>query len=195
MTDMGLREANRQRVMGEARREALALFVKQGFEATTVEQIASAAGISAATFYRHFRAKEDVLFNEGYDPFLERAFAGRPAGEPLAEVVRTVYQEFAARLLEADHQALLLRHRLMSSVPALRDRLMREERTNLDQLVKLLADRVGRSPDDFEVRLAAAAVNAAFAQAAQYWLDRDCAPQLPELMELAMDRIKGVLAF
>lgn len=193
--DMGLREANRQRVMGEARREALALFVKQGFEATTVEQIASAAGISSATFYRHFRAKEDVLFNEGYDPFLERAFAGRPAGEPLAEVVRTVYQEFAARLLEADHQALLLRHRLMSSVPALRDRLMREERTNLDQLVNLLADRVGRSPDDFEVRLAAAAVNAAFAQAAQYWLDRDCAPQLPDLMELAMDRIKGVLAF
>ncbi|WP_329303977.1 TetR/AcrR family transcriptional regulator [Streptomyces sp. NBC_00659] len=192
---MGLREANRQRVMGEARREALALFVKQGFEATTVEQIASAAGISSATFYRHFRAKEDVLFNEGYDPFLERAFAGRPAGEPLAEVVRTVYQEFAARLLEADHQALLLRHRLMSSVPALRDRLMREERTNLDQLVNLLADRVGRSPDDFEVRLAAAAVNAAFAQAAQYWLDRDCAPQLPDLMELAMDRIKGVLAF
>lgn len=192
---MGLREANRQRVMGEARREALALFVKQGFEATTVEQIASAAGISPATFYRHFRAKEDVLFNEGYDPFLERAFADRPADEPLAEVVRTVYQEFAARLLEADHQALLLRHRLMSSVPALRDRLMREERTNLDQLVKLLADRVGRSPDDFEVRLAAAAVNAAFAQAAQYWLDRDCAPQLPDLMELAMDRIKGVLAF
>jgi AcrR family transcriptional regulator len=192
---MGLREANRQRVMGEARREALALFVKQGFEATTVEQIASAAGISPATFYRHFRAKEDVLFNEGYDPFLERAFADRPAGESLAEVVRTVYQEFAARLLEADHQALLLRHRLMSSVPALRDRLMREERTNLDQLVKLLADRVGRSPDDFEVRLAAAAVNAAFAQAAQYWLDRDCAPQLPDLMELAMDRIKGVLAF
>ncbi|WP_329297136.1 TetR/AcrR family transcriptional regulator [Streptomyces sp. NBC_00659] len=77
---MGLREANRQRVMGEARREALALFVKQGFEATTVEQIASAAGISSATFYRHFRAKEDVLFNEGYDPFLERAFA-RPSGQ------------------------------------------------------------------------------------------------------------------
>jgi len=191
---MGLREANRQRVMGEARREALALFVEQGFEATTVEQIASAAGISPATFYRHFRAKEDVLFNEGYDPFLERAFADRPAGEPLAETVRTVYQEFAARLLEADHQALLIRHRLMSSVPALRDRLMREERTNLDQLVKLLADRAGRGPDDFEVRLAAAAVNAAFAQAAQYWLDRDCAPPLPELMELAMDGIKGTLA-
>jgi AcrR family transcriptional regulator len=192
--DMGLREANRQRVMGEVRREALALFVKQGFEATTVEQIASAAGISPATFYRHFRAKEDVLFNEDYDPFLERAFTDRSTGEPLAEVVRTVYQEFAARLLEADHQALLLRHRLMSRVPALRDRLMREERTNLDQLVKLLADRAGRSPDDFEVRLAAAVVNSAFAQAAQYWLDRDCAPRLPELMELAMDRIKGVLA-
>ncbi|WP_167382909.1 TetR/AcrR family transcriptional regulator [Streptomyces mangrovisoli] len=190
---MGLREANRQRVQNEVRSQALALFVEHGFEATTVEQIAAAADISPATFYRHFRGKEDVLFHEGYDPFLEQTFAARPADEPLARTVRTVYEEFAARLLAADHATLLLRHRLMSSVPALRDRLAREERTNLDQLVKLLADRVDRSPDDFEVRLAAAAVNTAFAQAAQHWLEGDCAPDLPALVGLAMDRIKGAL--
>jgi AcrR family transcriptional regulator len=42
--------------------ESIRLFGENGYESTTVEQIAAAAGISRRTFFRQFRAKEDVIF-------------------------------------------------------------------------------------------------------------------------------------
>jgi AcrR family transcriptional regulator len=59
-----LRERNRRRTRVEIAEAALTLFEEQGYEKTTVDQIAAAAGVSNATFFRYFPAKEDVLFND-----------------------------------------------------------------------------------------------------------------------------------
>jgi AcrR family transcriptional regulator len=60
---MTLRERNRLRTAAEVETAALELFERHGYDHTTVEQIAARAGISSATFFRYFRAKEDVLFS------------------------------------------------------------------------------------------------------------------------------------
>ncbi|MUL49446.1 TetR family transcriptional regulator [Mycobacterium sp. CBMA293] len=57
-----LRERNRSRTIRDIEAAALTLFEEQGYSSTTVEQIARRAGVSQATFFRHFGSKEEVLF-------------------------------------------------------------------------------------------------------------------------------------
>lgn len=120
---------------------AIDLFSRKGYEQTTVEEIADAAQISRATFFRRFRSKEDVVFAD-HELLLEEVVvmlaetrpearaseeSGRsserawdPAVDPYLEVCR------AARLVFDHHvgqrETSLARHRLLQQVPALRDR-------------------------------------------------------------------------
>jgi AcrR family transcriptional regulator len=58
---MGLRELKKTRTRQAVQQAAMQLFDQQGYAATTVEQIAAAAEISTATFYRHYSDKEDIV--------------------------------------------------------------------------------------------------------------------------------------
>ena len=67
---------------------ALELFTAQGYDATTVEQIATAAGMSHMTFFRHFPTKESVLVEDPYDPLIAEAVRAQPTDLPPLERVR-----------------------------------------------------------------------------------------------------------
>jgi AcrR family transcriptional regulator len=73
----GLRERKRQRTLSEIQRVALDLFGRQGYEATTIEQIAEEAEVSPSTVFRYFPTKEDLVLNDEYDPLLLAAIGGR----------------------------------------------------------------------------------------------------------------------
>ena len=71
-------------------RAALDLFARQGYDETTVDQIAAAVGISRRTFFRYFESKPDVVWGE-FDAELGRLrdrLAEAPDGEPLMDVLR-----------------------------------------------------------------------------------------------------------
>lgn len=87
----GLREAQRQLTRERLVDAAIALFGRRGFRAVTIEQIAAEAGANRATFYLHFRNKEDVAnaIGDRLVPNIQATFAALDAlRDPTVEEVR-----------------------------------------------------------------------------------------------------------
>jgi AcrR family transcriptional regulator len=79
----GRREANKQATRAALRGAAARLFAEQGYEATTVTQIARAARVGERTFYRYFDGKDDLLADQAlaWIEVLHQAIRDRPAQE------------------------------------------------------------------------------------------------------------------
>ncbi|WP_280259517.1 TetR family transcriptional regulator, partial [Nocardia abscessus] len=99
---------------------AMRLFTEQGFDETTVEQIAAAAGISGRTFFRYFPTKAEVLWWQFDDEVaaLRAAFATVPDDVPLMTAVRRVVVS-ANQYRAEDVPELRTRMQLVATVPAL----------------------------------------------------------------------------
>jgi TetR/AcrR family transcriptional regulator, regulator of mycofactocin system len=99
---------------------ALRLFTDYGFDDTTVERIAAAAGVSRRTFFRYFDSKTDVLWRafDGEVRRLRDAFAQVPAEVPMMDAIRQVVVG-ANRYRAEDVPELRTRMNLIGSVPAL----------------------------------------------------------------------------
>ncbi len=165
----GLRELKKQRTRAAIQQAALRLISEQGYESTTCEQIAAAAEVSPATFFRYFPTKEDVVVADDYDPMITAAVAARPAREgPLLAVRRGLATTLA--LVPADEMGTVRsRTELMLSVPALRARVHEQTVSSRGAFAEALAPRMGRPVDDLEVQAFAAACAAALALAVERW--------------------------
>src|SRR5215813_6019027 len=85
----GLRERRKEAIRQEVSQAGIKLFLKQGFEKTTVDEIVGPLGISRRTFFRHFPTKEDLVFvwYEDLTEELVAACAARPPRESPYEAV------------------------------------------------------------------------------------------------------------
>lgn len=111
----------RQRIV----RAAIGLFEEQGYEKTTVQQIAASADVDPKTFANYFRGKDDVLFTDveqDFDRLLE-PIAKRRADEGPGEVLARMVEEFRAhrrpKVPERDPEELSAAVRLAMTSPAL----------------------------------------------------------------------------
>src|SRR4051794_34554775 len=108
---VGLRELRKQRTRERIVAEALRLFAQQGYAATTCEQIAAAAEVSPATFYRYFPGKDEVVLQDEYDPLLIAALEARPAGEHPIDAVRNAVRGALAAVGSEEHEVVRERTR------------------------------------------------------------------------------------
>ena len=154
----GLRERKKARTRAVIREQALRLFREQGYQATTVEQIAEAAEVSPSTFFRYFPTKEDVVLQDDFDPIAIAKFEAQPPGlhpiTALRAALREAFAEVPADELEQWREVT----RLTLAVPELRARTLDEFTRSVTMAAELIAKRQGRDPDDFAVRTVAGAV-------------------------------------
>ena len=154
----GLRERKKAKTRQAIQDHALRLFREQGYDRTTVEQIAEAAEVSPSTFFRYFPTKEDVVLYDALDPLLIEAFGRQPQGIPSIEAMRIAMHEVWGRLSAEQIAEQAQRGQLVYSVPALQERYLAEIVRTVGLMCQLIADRLGRDPSDFEIRVGVGAV-------------------------------------
>ena len=185
----GLRERKKQKTRESIQREAMRLIGKQGYEQTTIEQVAAAVEISPSTFFNYFPSKEDVVLYDSYDPILARLLSERPADEPLSVSFRRVLEAMDG-IFQSDRDIILARGRLWFEVPALRARLWEELEKAQVFMRMQIAQRSGRDADDFETRVAVAVMVGAALEAMREWLRRDGKGSFVVLVNQALELVE-----
>lgn len=181
------RSPKRERTLAALVEHGLDLFERQGYDETTVAQIARAAGVTEMTFFRYFPAKEHLLLDDPYDPQLTAAVAAQPRDLPpflrAARGIRAAWRS----LPEPETPIIRRRVRITAQTPSLRGAMWRStgntERAIVEQLV---AD--GAAPD--VARVAAASVLAALVAGLFLWAADDEQATLAEAIERALDVIE-----
>ena len=197
----GLRSRKKHRTRLAIQDAALELFAEQGFEETTVEQIAARADVSTATFFRYFKTKSDVVFGGHGDeradhlPDLARAIIERPSSEDDLTAVRRAVLRAWVPLLEPTR--VLRQFRAAATSPLLHglssDLATRWQTTISDAL----AQRRHLAAPDPKCQLTAALVMATFSETINTWV-RDGSDDLGaaidrgfELMSMLCDEWSG----
>ena len=172
---MGRWEPNARGRLAQA---AMALYLEQGFEQTTVAEIARQAGLTERTFFRHFADKREVLFYgmEMLRGLLTRAVADAPP---------------SATAMEAVGAALEAAGALLQENPELRERELVKLAAMASAVAGALRDRGIPEP---AASLAAETGIAVFKVAFTRWTSEPGQPDLPGIIHESMEELRGVLA-
>jgi AcrR family transcriptional regulator len=155
---VGLRERKKARTRAAIRQHALRLFREQGYYATTIEQIADAAEVSPATFFRYFPTKEDVVLQDDFDVISLGALEHQPPDLGPIAAFRAAAAETLAALSADDMARFRETIELTAAIPEIRSRWIDEFVRTINQIADAIALRTGRGADDFEVRTVTGAI-------------------------------------
>jgi AcrR family transcriptional regulator len=161
-----LREVSRRAVRARIGEVAARLFAEQGFDATTVDEIADAVGMSQRTFFRYFASKEDAAlddFARESDDFLHRLTA-RPADEPEWDSLRRVFDAVVERHADGElRRRSQLAHRLIKSSPTLLAAYLERADRLQQRLLEALLARAAENGEEADEAVLRAVIGAAFA--------------------------------
>jgi mycofactocin system transcriptional regulator len=157
----------------EVARAALDLFARQGYEETSIDQIAAAVGISRRTFFRYYESKREVVWGE-FDAELVRLrdrLESADDDEPMMEVLRCAVIDIN-RFGAGELDELRIRIGLTSTVPTLVAHSAVRYAEWCEVVARFVAQRLGTSPDDLAPQTVARAALGAAMSAFVYWANR-----------------------
>lgn len=194
----GLRERKKARTREALVNAALDLFARQGFDATTIEEIADACDVSPRTFFRYFATKEAVLFGDGEArrAALLDALGAQPGDAGPLEALHAAMLELA-RSYRDDREVLVLRAKVLQDSVQLRASKAEHQRGWEEALAEELARRARAAKQPlsrFELRLVSGVAVAALRAALDTWIDDKRAPALDVLVDRAFTELAVGLA-
>jgi AcrR family transcriptional regulator len=171
---------------------AIELFDEQGYEATTVAEIAERAGLTKRTFFRYFSDKREVLFigsQELQRLWLEGLAAAPAEASPLAVV--TLGLDPVAEMFTERHSFARIRSQIIEANPELQER----ELIKLQRLAAAIKGAlVGRGVSVNAATLAAQAGVTVFHVAFAQWVQRDDPTALSRLIDESLEELRSVTA-
>jgi AcrR family transcriptional regulator len=178
---------------GRLAKAALVLYDDQGFENTTVAEIAEAAGVTERTFFRHFPDKREVLFAGGIDlgELVAEGVAEAPPGLSPLDAAMAGMNGFV-EVIGGRHEFAARRRRIIDTNPELRERDLIKNAQMAATLARALVDY---GLDEETATLAAEAAVGAFRVAWDRWTATPEEPApLADLIAEALTRLKAVTA-
>ncbi|MEU1275443.1 TetR family transcriptional regulator [Streptomyces sp. NPDC005799] len=191
-----LRERTRAAMREEVSEVAFRLFAEQGFDKTTVEQIAAEAGLGRTTFFRYFGTKEDLVLRKvgefGHE--VAAALAARPADERPWEALRRSFDVITDP--QADEvQPSLSRMQLLSDACSLMTRKWEKTQGWQSMMAPVLARRLGGSgsADDIRAQALVASAISCLDAATDAWTAADGTTPLAVFVDQAMSALSELV--
>lgn len=142
---VGQRELQRLETRRNLAEHAVRLYLAQGYDNTTIEEITAAAGVSTRTFFLHFRTKAEAAFPDHDDraaAFIRVLYEGSPHAKPVGHLIRVLIAG-----VRADTPTRLARYRLLETTPELRAEDARTDRDYEAIVRDYLLHHWGDSPE------------------------------------------------
>lgn len=184
---LGLRERKKIKTREAIRTATYALIKEQGYDATTVEQIAERAEVSPSTVFRYFPTKEDIVLTDEYDPLMVEELRARPADEPWIDSLRHVMRLALDGTMAEDPEAIRVRAHLGVQVPAVRARMLESMSETGRMLCEAIAERSGLAADGLQVRVYAMSLIGGLMEVSMYWAENGFEGDLRDLVDQALD--------
>lgn len=186
----GLRERKKLERRTRLADVAVELFERNGFEKTTIEQIAAAADLAPRTFFSYFATKDDLVLAD-YTDRLRRILEEldrRPAAEPAWEALRSSFATVADDY-EAEESRIRRRFTIMATSPSVAARSLQLQAGWEQALADALTRRLEADPGDPMPRLLAATALAVMRASLQHWLLNIEDGPLPDLVQRSFDQL------
>ncbi len=179
----GLRERKKKQTANRIETAAMDLFEKHGFDATTIDDIATAADISSRTFFHYFPTKEDVVLGD-YAARLSRvteSLKEQPVDSLPWTALGVAFAE-VANDYEVQHQQLRRRFQIMMTTGSVFARNLQLQAGWEDAVTEALEERMNLRSDDILPRLMAASALGAMRSSVRHWLPTTD-QSLPDLVQ------------